>query len=137
MKYDELKAMLAKQKVPQRHRHLEGDIQEACVTWFRYAYPTYLIFAIPNGGTRNAREAAQIKREGALAGVADLIIVADNAVLFIEMKTKKNKQQESQKRFQEAVERLGHRYVVCHSLQEFQLAVERWLKERYGYESQE
>ena len=132
MKYDELKALLAKEKKqPQRHRHIEGDIQEACVRWFRLAYPRYLIFSVPNGGTRNAREAVQLKREGALAGVADLIIVIEGAVLFVEMKTKHNKQQESQKQFQEAVERLGHQYAVCHSLQEFQLTIERFIKERY------
>ena len=132
MKYDELKAMLAKERKPQRHRHIEGDIQEACVKWFRYAYPNYIIFAVPNGGTRNGREAVQLKREGALAGVADLVIVIEGAVLFVEMKTKNNKQQESQKVFQKNVERLRHQYVVCHSLQEFQLAIERFIKERFG-----
>lgn len=132
MKYDEFKKMMAKMKVPQRHRHIEGDIQEACVNWFRLAYPNFLIFSVPNGGTRNSREAAQLKKEGSLAGVSDLIIIAENAILFIEMKSKKGKQQESQKKFQAAVERLGFEYRVCHSLQEFQLTVERWLKERYG-----
>ena len=132
MKYDELKAMLAERKEPQRHRHLEGDIQEACVNWFRYAYPNYVIFAVPNGGSRNCREAVQLKREGALAGVADLIVIIEHAVLFVEMKTKKNKQQDSQVLFQQNVERLGHTYVICHSLQEFQLAIERFIKERYG-----
>ncbi|SEA79970.1 VRR-NUC domain-containing protein [Prevotella sp. tc2-28] len=132
MKYDELKAMLAKEKKPQRHRHLEGDIQEACVKYFRYAYPNYIIFSVPNGGTRNSREAVQLKREGALAGVADLVVVIEGAVLFVEMKTKNNKQQESQKVFQKNVERLGHQYSVCHSLQEFQLAIERFIKDRFG-----
>ncbi len=132
MKYDELKALLAKEKKPQRHRHLEGDIQESCVKWFRYAYPHYILFAVPNGGTRNSREAVQLKREGALAGVADLIVVIERAILFVEMKTKKNRQQETQKEFQKNVERLGHQYVVCHSLQEFQLAIERFIKDRFG-----
>lgn len=132
MKYDEFKKMMTKMKHPQRHRHLEGDIQEACVNWFRYAYPNYIIFSVPNGGTRNSREAVQLRREGALAGVADLIIVTEGAVLFVEMKTKHNKQQETQKVFQSNVERLGHTYSVCHSLSEFQLIVERFIKDKYG-----
>lgn len=132
MKYDEFKKMMSKMKPQQRHRHLEGDIQEACVNWFRYSFPNYIVFATPNGGTRNAREAVQLKREGVLAGVSDLIVVIENAVLFVELKTKHNKQQESQVAFQKAVERLGHTYVVCHSLQEFQLAVERFIKDKYG-----
>ena len=132
MKYDEFKAILTKQKARQRPRHLEEDIQTACVEWFRYAYKNYVIFAVPNGGSRNAREAANMKRSGTLAGASDLIIVAEQAVLFIEMKTKTNKQTELQVAFQQAVERLGHTYAVCHSLKEFQLVVERFLKERYG-----
>lgn len=124
--------MLAKEKVSQKHRHPEGDIQQACVNWFRYTYQNYIIFATPNGGTRNAREAAQLKKEGVMSGVSDLIIVIEGAVLFVEMKTKTNKQTRKQEAFQKAVERLGHRYVVCHSLQEFQLTVERFIKDRYG-----
>ena len=124
--------MLAKEKVPQKHRHPEGDIQQACVEWFRYAYPNYVIFATPNGGTRNAREAAQMKKEGVMAGVSDLIILIEGAVLFVEMKVKGNKQQPSQIAFQKAVERLGFSYAICHSLQEFQLVVERFIKDRYG-----
>lgn len=133
MKYDEFKKMMEKLPKPRgRHNNPEARLQQSCVEWFRYAYPHYLCFAVPNGGTRNVREAASMKREGVMAGVADLIVVAERAVLFIEMKVGKNKQQESQKAFQKAVERLGHTYVVCHSLKEFQLTVERWLKERYG-----
>ncbi len=133
MRYDELKKLLALQPKPRRKpRHIEDDIQVACVQWFRLAYPQYVVLAIPNGGTRNAREAANMKRSGILAGAADLMIIAERAVLFIEMKSPKGKQQESQLRFQKNVERLGHTYKVCHSLKEFQLTVESWLKDRYG-----
>lgn len=132
MKYDEFKAMMEKQKIRRKPRHLESAIQQQCVTWFKVAYPNYLCFSVPNGGSRNAIEASNLKKEGALAGVSDLIIVAENAVLFVEMKTAKGKQSEYQKAFQKTVERLGHTYKVCRSLTDFQLTVERWLKERYG-----
>lgn len=132
MKYDELKAIMTKQGTRRKPRHIEEDIQIACVNWFRYTFKNYLILSVPNGGSRNAREAANMKRSGTLAGASDLIIVAERAVLFIEMKTEKNKQTALQVSFQQAVERLGHTYAVCHSLQEFQLTVERFLKERYG-----
>jgi len=134
MKYDEMVAMMAAKKKnrPQRHRHIEGNIQEGFVTWFRYAFPQYIIFSVPNGGTRNAREAVQLKKEGALAGVSDLVVVIERFVLFVETKTKNNKQQESQKLFQQNVERLGHTYVVCHNSQEFQLAIHRFIKEKLG-----
>lgn len=132
MKFDEFKKMLAAEKPRRKPRHIESAIQQACVQWFRLAYPEFLILAIPNGGSRNRLEAATLKKEGALAGASDLLVIAQRAVLFVEMKTKKNKQQETQKVFQRNVERLGHEYKICHSLQEFQLTVERWLKERYS-----
>lgn len=91
----------------------------ACVNWFRYQYPKYLIFAVPNGGWRNAIVAAKLKAEGVLAGAADLIIVALDKVVFVEMKTAKGRQQESQKAFEAGVTRLGHPYYVCHSFDEF------------------
>lgn len=132
MKYDEFKAMMARQKTRRRPRHIESAIQQQCVLWFRVNYPAYIIFAIPNGGSRNSIEAANIKREGALAGVADLCILAPQAVLFVEMKTEKGRQQETQKQFQANVERLGHEYKICRSLQDFQLTVEHWLKDRFS-----
>ena len=131
MKYDELKELLQKQKQRKRPRHEESEIQKSCVRWFRATYPRYLCFSVPNGGRRSALEGAILKGEGALAGVSDLIIVAYNAVLFIEIKNEKGKQSESQKRFQKQVEALGHEYKVCRSRQEFQLTVEHWLKCKY------
>lgn len=138
MKYDELKKTLSLQTKPRcKPRHIESSIQQACVLWFRVAYPRYLIFSVPNGGSRNAIEAANLKREGALAGVSDLIVVADRAVMFVEMKKKGGRQQETQKEFQKNVERLGHTYALCYSLNDFQLAVERWLKLKFGYDIQD
>jgi hypothetical protein len=97
----------------------EHNIQVACVNWFRYQYPKYIIYATPNGGWRNAIVAAKLKAEGVLAGVADLTIVALGKVVFVEMKTAKGKQQPSQKVFEAGVKRLGHEYYVCHSFDEF------------------
>ena len=132
MKYEELKAMMAKQHIRRKPRHIESEIQKSCVRWFREAYPRYIILSIPNGGSRNSLEAVNLKQEGALAGASDLLVIAEGVVLFVEMKSAKGRQSEYQKAFQKAVERLGHTYAVCRSLQEFQLTVERFLKERYG-----
>ena len=104
-------------------REEEHNIQVACVNWFRYQFPKHVIFGVPNGGQRNAIVAAKLKAEGALSGVADLIILAPNKVLFIEMKTKKGKQQQSQIDFQANCERLGHQYFVCKCFEEFRSVV--------------
>lgn len=137
MKYDEFKKMLEKEKVRRKPRHIESAIQQSCVAWFRAKFPLYVIFSVPNGGSRNSLEAANLKKEGALAGASDLVIVAERAILFVEMKSSKGRQQESQKDFQEKVERLGHQYSICHSLKEFQLTIERFIKSKYGYDLQD
>ena len=108
----------------------------ACVNWFKYQFPQYVIFAVPNGGKRQHRTvyrngvavtysavAQKLKEEGALAGVADLVIVASGKVVFVEMKTPKGRQQDTQKEFERKVTRLGHPYYVCHSLEEFMQSV--------------
>lgn len=132
MKFDEFKAKYMSEKPKRKHGHPEESIQTACVQWFRLAYPHYLCFAAPNGGSRNFLEAVNLKRSGVLPGVSDLIIIANHAVLFVEMKTKTGRQQASQKKFQADVERLGFEYKICRSLKEFQITIERWLKETYS-----
>lgn len=100
--------------------HHEHNLQTACVRWFRYQYPKYLCFAVPNGGNRNTLEASRLKAEGVLAGVSDLIIVSEKKVLFIEMKTAKGRQNENQKTFQQKLEKLGYLYFICRSFEEFE-----------------
>lgn len=132
MKYDEFVKRANESRPRRKPRHIESSIQTACVSWFRLQYPNYLCFAIPNGGSRNRIEAAHLKREGAMAGVSDLIIITPNAVLFVEMKTAKGKQSEYQKEFEKRVTALGFEYKVCRSLQDFILTVEHFIKDKYS-----
>lgn len=97
----------------------ESRIQIACVEYFRYKYPKYLCFSVPNGGLRNKITARILKAEGALPGVSDLILVLPNKTVFIEMKTKKGKQSEHQKEFECKIDQLGGYYFVCRSLDDF------------------
>lgn len=126
MTFDEIKRIIGRSKPG----HEESDIQQACVRWFRLAHPECLCFAVPNGGRRDAVTGAKLKGEGVMAGVSDLVIVAEGKVLFIEMKTRKGRQQESQKEFQRRVETLGHKYIVCRSLDDFMEMVGDWVKNR-------
>lgn len=118
-------------------RHKESTLQCQCVRWFRYEYPRFTIFAIPNGGNRDAITGAIMKKEGVLAGVADLFIMVgtDNYHgLFIEMKTKEGRQADSQKLFQFQCEANGYKYVVCRTFDEFTLTIKQYLGE-INYES--
>ena len=129
MKYDDFLKKQNQPKGNRRPRHIESQIQHQMVQWFRLQYPKYIIAAIPNGGHRNALEAKIMKGEGVLAGFSDLVVIAKTNVLFVEVKTKEGRQSELQKKFQADVERLGFQYSVCRSLQDFQMTVEKWLKD--------
>jgi len=111
----------------------ESALQRSCIKWFRLQYPNYssLLFAIPNGGYRSPIEAAIMKGEGVLAGVADLFFSFPSSGyhgFYIELKYEKGKQTPSQKDFQSAVTQVGYRYEVVNSLDDFMLSVNSYLK---------
>lgn len=107
----------------------ESVLQTACVKWFRLQYPDLVIYAVPNGGSRNIREAQRLKAEGVLAGVADLVVLLPQGKsLYIEMKVKGNRQTQNQKDFQKIAETLGHTYAVCYTFEEFQKVVENQIQ---------
>ena len=111
----------------------EHRIQVDCVRWFRLQYPEYadILFAIPNGGRRDAITGAKLKDEGVIAGVSDLIFLKANRFygsLCIEMKKPGGRQSESQKTFEEAVRAFKGKYVICYSLEEFQAVVADYLE---------
>ena len=71
-------------------KHQESTIQTSCVKWFRLQYPNLIIYATPNGGSRNSIEAKRLKAEGVLAGVADLtVLLPHGKILYIEMKNQR------------------------------------------------
>lgn len=111
----------------------ERQIQIQCVSWFRMRYPeaSKVFFAVPNGGARNAWTAKNLKDEGALSGVADLILLVPKkgyASLCIEMKKPGGKVSDAQKAFCEAAKTFKNKYVVCYSVDEFKVAVEAYLE---------
>lgn len=103
----------------------EDNIQSQIYIWYHNNYclpihdPKHCIFSVPNGGTRNKKEAMTLKSTGVLSGVSDLIIVRPNEVLFIEVKTDIGVQSEKQIAFQNTVESLGFTYYLVRSLEDF------------------
>jgi hypothetical protein len=105
-------------------KHLEDDLQKSCVYWFRLIWPKYakLLFAVPNGGSRNIREAARLKSQGVVSGVSDLILLVPKGNfhgLCIEMKSEKGKLSENQKEWLEMVKMQGYETSVCNSFESF------------------
>ena len=130
-----LEEILAQQNVNiprKRPSDEEHVLQRECVNWFRYQYPRYThnLFAVPNGGKRDKVTAGKMKAEGALAGVADLILLLrteEYGALLIEMKTRTGRQAETQKQWQRKIEADGYKYVVCRSVDDFIREVNNYL----------
>lgn len=104
----------------------ENNLQAEIYKWFHNNYclknmnDRGLIFSIPNGGTRNIREAMTFKATGLLKGASDLIVIFPNGKLcFIELKIAKGIQSAEQKDFEERVSKAGYEYHLIRSLEEF------------------
>ena len=112
-----------------KNKDVEHQIQCSCVKWFRLQYPNeaMLLYAIPNGGRRDAITGKRLKDEGVVRGVADMNLDIPNAHyhgLRIEMKAgKKGVQSKEQKEFQARVEEHGYKYVICRSFDDFRREV--------------
>lgn len=138
MNFDELMKLHGKR--PRAHsRELEHKIQSACVEWFAVQFPNLRgrLVAVPNGGARSKAEAAKLKAEGVVAGVADLVLFMHDhthgyGALFIEMKTPEHgsKQSDRQRWWQSVItEKNEYKYVVCRSLDDFMHEVRAYLNE--------
>ena len=102
----------------------EAQLQAQCVKWFNLQYPElyYSLWATPNGGYRNAREGANLSRQGVTAGVSDLILCYKGTTTFIELKTPKGtgKQSDNQKAFEEHITSHGFDYHIVDNFEDFQ-----------------
>lgn len=83
-----------------RRNNEEHRIQCGIVEWYDLRYGDGMLFAIPNGGARDARTGAMLKAEGVRAGVWDLFLaVPDMSTspwfhgLWIEVKVPKRRTQ--------------------------------------------
>ena len=92
-------------------RSREHNLQVATVQLLRAN--RIFCFAVPNGGRRDAITGANLKKEGVLAGVSDLVILRPNKVFFVEMKDgNKGRQSEGQKFFESVVTSYGFKYLI-------------------------
>lgn len=107
--------------------HNEHAEQCALISWWDWqararGVEPDLLFAIPNGGKRNAVTGARLKAEGARRGVPDLFLAYPKngfGGLFLELKKSKGgKTSPEQKAMLERLANAGYAACVCHGFQE-------------------
>ena len=102
----------------------EDRIQQDCVKWYTNTYclahhtPRNIIWHTPN---ENQHKRMNI---GVLAGVADLCLIHNGELIFIEMKTEKGTLRPAQEEFRDRVQSQCFKWFLCRSLEEFKKIVD-------------
>ena len=117
-----------------KHNQHESVMQQQVFKWTDYMlgkYPEFaLMFHIPNGGSRNKLEAANLKRQGVKAGVPDICLPVPRGKyhgLYIELKYGKNKVTEKQSWWLKALSKQGYAVKVCYNFDETTKALIQYL----------
>jgi hypothetical protein len=88
-----------------------------------------IVLAIPNGGSRDAREGANLKVQGVLAGAPDLLILFPAGITcLIEMKARDGTVSKAQHELHPLIHALCHTLILAYSAEEALAA----LRERYS-----
>ena len=114
---------------------LERDEQELLFEWAEYATITHpelaLLYHIPNGGRRAAREAHNLRLQGVKAGVPDICLPVPRGgygALYIELKRKRGGVvSEHQRAWIGALNRAGNKAIVCKGFDEAKQAIQDYL----------
>ena len=104
----------------------EHDEQKALIGWWslesrHFGIPETLLFAVPNGGRRDAVTGRKLREEGVRPGIPDLFLAFSSGGfhgLFIEMKQKKKGVlSKAQKAMLAELEKQGYAVVCAHGWQ--------------------
>ena len=117
---------------------LESAEQKQLIEWWHFFCQTKgihekCLFAVPNGGYRNARESHRLKEEGVRAGIPDLMLAVPCGAfhgLFVELKRLKGgRVSDNQKEMLVVFHRLGYCVKLCKGFAEAQQAITEYLKD--------
>lgn len=125
-----------KEKAPARR--LESIAQCSVIEWWDvacrlYRLPARALKHVPNGGQRNARTGALLKKEGVRAGALDLLLTVasfSSHGLWIEMKAPNGVVSSAQKDEIKHLRDEGFCTAVCFSARDAIATIEAYLKER-------
>lgn len=114
----------------------EAQEQRFLFQWAGLAEQKYpelkLLHHVPNGGKRDAKTAANLKREGVKAGVPDIVLPVARGKfhgLYIELKVGKNKTSLRQNVWIENLREQGYFVKVCYGWINAREVIERYLSE--------
>jgi hypothetical protein len=104
-----------------RRRTPEADLQRAVVQALRFALPRTAIIhhcanEVTEAGPRGARRQAILVGMGVHAGFADLMVLCEGRVLFLELKAPKGRLRPVQEEFRDAVLAQGFGWALVRSL---------------------
>ena len=127
--------MLGIKPYRKKRNNPEAQTQVAFFEWLSY-YPKLRAstFAIPNGGSRHALEALNLKRQGVTAGTPDVFLAMPNKIAsgaFIEFKAGKNRLTKEQQAMMEILKANGYTCFVCYSLNDAREALTKYLSNSF------
>lgn len=115
-------------------RNHEAIEQETIFRWAEINSGNFpelkLMFAIPNGGRRDKKEAYFLQRSGLKAGVPDMLLPVARGKyhgLFIELKVGKNKPTYLQNQWLKGLAEQGYKAVVCYGWTEAAKTITNYL----------
>ena len=99
----------------------EADLQRAVLSALRFALPKGAIIhhcanEVAQAGPRGAKRQAILQGMGVHAGFADLMVLSEGRVLFLELKSSKGRLSPAQQAFRDAVEAQGFAWALVRSL---------------------
>ena len=102
--------------------------------WWRvhvgYQLPPFALYAVPNGGARDAITGSRLKSEGVRPGAPDLVLDAARQNfhgLRIEMKALDGRESESQQEFGEYLNRAGYKFLFAYGADAAIAAIKEYL----------
>lgn len=97
----------------------EAALHKQVFDYLSWALPeNAFAFHCPNGGSRDVREARNLKKLGVRAGFPDIGVLCNSAAVFFELKSEKGSLSAAQKQCIPLIERAGCPVYVCRSLNE-------------------
>lgn len=114
----------------------EGYEQEMIFTWAALHAAKYpeldLMHHIPNGGRRDKRTGAILKRQGVKAGIPDIFLPAAHGGyhgLYIELKTKTGSLSSAQRQILSKLNERGYKAVMCRGYEDAVETIRAYLEE--------